>query len=228
MANVELNLFQKNPDNIQIGFRPLDRSVVKAYKLYASNLIDSGYQVIKDNIPPYIDPKADLESILLMITRQEIADALSINEDIDDTYYLKMTYYDTSDVEQPVSLSDVRPLIVLPPRRARDTHYRNWELTVTNGSEYSDNEIDFEWELGRSIDKITIATGGDIRIKFNDLDNDYITMFANEEKDFDGNGLEIKKLFIDNKDAGYGSDVSVRVYAVSTFLTFREVSRLYR
>lgn len=228
MPNVELNLFQHNPENMQIGFRPLDRSVAKAYKLYASNVIGSGYVMIRDNIPPYVDPKADTKNILLTITRQEIADALSITEDIDDTYYLKMTYYDTSDVEQPVSLSDVRPSIVLSSRRAKDTFYRNWELTITNGSEYSTNIIDFEWELGRSTDKVTIATGGDIRIKFNDLDNDYITMFANEEKEFDGNGLEIKKLYIDNKDAGYGADVSVRVYAVSTFLTFREVNRLYR
>ncbi len=224
MSMPVLNLFRGNARDIEVGFKPLGRDVAKSYKIYASNKIDTGYVIIRNNIWPYINKKLDLQSIIIKLTRQQIADALSITEDINDLYYLKITYVDTSDVEQPISLSDTRPVIVLSPRRVKDTFYRNYELTITHDTTYADNIVDFEWDLGRSIDKLTVATSGSIRIKFNDEDNDYITLFANEEKTFDGDGLEIKKIYIDNKDAGYGADVSVRMYAVSTFMGERERS----
>jgi len=135
--------------------------------------------------------------------------------------FVKLKSVDAAGVKDPVSLTDVDPLVAwVDDERNRDegeqrdpNRYKEFRGTITHGTEFADKSFDILKTLGRAARVTEIETDQRILVKFNSLGNDSMEIKTSEERRWATDDLrEVRIIFMENNDGSFTSDAKFRIW----------------
>jgi len=207
------NIHSITGEQVNLFWPVMDRDVVRYFNLYLADFENGPYTIYKEKISNY---DGGVRSGFPGNIFQHIIRAEVVGFDSEHHKYAKVTYVNASGAES--ALGDSKSIYLAPYNTVQtywDTNggnmYRSFEETISYNTDFDENVFEIRRMLGKEARSIFIEATSQIKVRFNYISADTITIPSGEAHKFDNGEVEVWRMYVSNKDGTYPVSSNIKV-----------------